>query len=296
MNEIKKSESLGILLILISVLAFNVMGGLIKYLDGSIPLPELVFFRSFIALAPLILFLMWTGDFPSGLKTKQPLKHIIRCLLGTFAMFCTFKVLELLPIAEATTLKYLSPIFLVMLAILFLKEQVSAKRWLGVGLGLSGLLLMTLPNFSLLPESNHNTLLGIALGVLGALCTAGARLQIRQLTQMGENAGAIAFYFAITSSAVGLLGMIGMMGEFQSPKLWQWVCLIAIGLIGGLAQITMTLAFKYAQASVLAPFDYFGIVCSVIIGFVVFAELPSLSFWLAMPLILLGAFVAKSNR
>lgn len=125
-------------------------------------------------------------------------------------------------------------------------------------------------------------------------------LQVRQLTQMGENAGAIVFYFAITSTVMGAMVMLATSvsngNGMLMPQPWQWACLIGIGLIGGLAQIAMTLAFKYAQASALAPFDYLAIVFSVIIGFVVFDEVPDAMFWLAMPLILLGAMVAKGKR
>lgn len=295
-NTQQKSESFGIFLKILSVLAFAIMGGLIKHLDGSIPLGQVVFFRSAVALIPLMIFLMWVSDFPSGLKTKNPWGHVARCVIGTCAMFSAFKVLELLPLAEATALNYLNPIFLVVLAMLFLKEQVSIRRWLGVGFGIAGLLLITIPKFSLAAYGSQS-MYGIGLGVLTALLIAAAMLQVRQLTQMGENPGAITFYFAITSTVMGAVVMLASSNSngILMPEQWQLACLIGIGLIGGLAQISMTLAFKYAQASALAPFDYLAIVFSVIIGFVAFDELPDTMFWLAMPLILFGAMVARGR-
>lgn len=289
----QEHEHLGIMLKVLSVFAFSIMAGLIKFLDGTVPLAQVVFFRSAVALIPLVLFLMWLGDFPSGLKTQHPWKHVRRCVIGTCAMFSAFEVLALLPIAEATALNYLNPIFLVILAMFFLKEQVSKRRWIGVGLGITGLMLMTIPKFSFAEHTDTTTLLGMGLGVLTALLIAAALLQVRQLTQMGENPGAIAFYFAITSSVFGAIAMIIQLDGQVMLAPWQWVCLFAIGLIGGFAQIAMTIAFKHAEASALAPYDYLAIVFAVIIGFVVFDEVPDMLFWLAMPLIILGAVIAK---
>ncbi len=269
------------------------MAALIKYLNHSIPLAEVVFFRSIVALVPLMIFLLMTSNFPAGLRTQHPWQHVSRCLLGTLAMFCMFATLRYLPIAEATTVSYLSPVILVIFALVFLKETVSRRRWLGVCCGIVGLCMMTLPNFS--ADSSRDTLIGIAVGVLAATMMAAALLQVRQLSKMGENPGAIALYFALTSTVMG--GVL-MLGHWVMPTLAQWLCLLGIGLLGGIAQIFMTLAFKYAEASAMAPYEYLSIVWAVIIGFVVFDEVPNAVFWLAMPLILLGAIIArpKSQR
>ncbi len=294
----RQNEKLGIFLKILSVLAFAIMGGLAKYLQGSIPLPQLVFFRSFIALIPLTIFLLSTGSFSAGLKTNNPWGHVKRCLIGTVAMFFAFEVLDLLPIAEATALNYLSPIFLVVLAMLFLKEQITLRRWLGVSCGVMGLLVMSLPKFSLFSantavESSQQAMIGIGVGVLSAFLIAMAMLQVRQLTQMGENAGTITFYFAIVSSVISGMVTLSSSANHVAPEPWQWLCLTAIGLAGGMAQILMTSAFKYAEASALAPYDYLAVVFAVIIGFVVFSEVPDMAFWLAMPLIIGGAVIAR---
>ncbi|MBS9780209.1 MAG: DMT family transporter [Moraxellaceae bacterium] len=297
-NDNEKSESLGVLLKILSVVAFATMNGLAKYLDGSIPLPQLVFFRSSIALIPLTIFLLWRHEFPSALKTNNPWGHVKRCVIGTCGMFSAFKVLELLPIAEATALNYLSPIFLVILAMFLLKETVTPRRWIGVACGVGGLLLISLPKFTLFsPEvsgaDNSQAILGVGVGVMTAFLIAGAMLQVRQLTKMGEHTGAITFYFTITSTLISAVVMLSQTDNWITPEPWQWLCLIGVGFAGGMAQILMTTAFQYAEASALAPFDYLAIVFAVIIGFVVFAEVPDLMFWLAMPLIIGGAVIAK---
>lgn len=284
-------ETLGISLKILSGFCFAVMTGLIKYLGDNLPLGQVVFFRSALALFPLVIFLFVTSDFPSGLYTKYPWKHVKRCILGTAAMFFAFATLRYLPIAESTAINYLSPVLLVILAVFFLQERVSARRWLGVLLGVLGLAVITLPNFS--ASADSRTLLGIGLGFCSAALIAGALLQVRQLSKMGENPAAIAFYFALTSTA---LGAMALLGGWQTPTATQWLCLVAIGFVGGFAQIFMTVAYKYAEASAIAPYDYLSLLWAVIIGVVAFDEVPDVAFWVAMPLIVLGAVVAKPRR
>ncbi len=285
---VKTPEQQGIVLKIASGICFAVMFAIIKLLGGTVPLGEVVFFRSFFAMIPLVAFLLMTSDFPAGLKTQYPVKHLLRCVLGTLAMFFAFATLRYLPIAEATAISYLSPVIVVIFAVLFLKEVVNRKRLFGVGLGLLGLSLMTLPNFSAAAESQ--TLIGVGLALMSAILIAAALLQVRQLSKMGENAAAIAFYFALTST---VMGIITIFAGWSLPSVSEWVLLISIGLLGGFAQILMTLAFKYAEASAMAPYDYLSIVWAVLIGIVLFGEIPSMLFWLAMPVILLGAYVAR---
>ncbi|WP_444431160.1 DMT family transporter (plasmid) [Rhodobacter capsulatus] len=108
-------EPLGIALRIGSTLAFAAMTACIKALGDAVPLGQVVFFRSAVALLPLVLFLWWTGDFPRGLATRRPFGHIARCLMGAAAMFTSFATLRYLPLAEATLLSYLAPVVLALL-------------------------------------------------------------------------------------------------------------------------------------------------------------------------------------
>lgn len=285
------NEGLGITLRILSTLAFAAMGLCVKALGGSVPLGQVVFFRSAVALVPLALFLWWRGEWPRGLATARPLGHVGRCLMGATAMFTSFAAIRLLPLAEATMLSYLTPVMLVLLAWALLGEQPNARRIAGVVLGLAGAAVFCLPAFTgTLPGGAG---LGVVFGLLTAVLTAGALIQVRRLTLLGERAGAIAFWFAIVSALGGLLTL---------PWGWVWpgaagmALLIATGLAGGLAHILMTLSFSHADASALAPFEYLSVLWAVALGFAFFAEVPGLAFLLAGPLILLGAFVARPSR
>ncbi|WP_065335272.1 DMT family transporter [Tritonibacter mobilis] len=285
------NETFGITLRILSTIAFALMGLCVKALSDTLPLGQIVFFRSAVALLPLVLFLWWSGGWPRGLLTTRPFGHVARCLMGALAMFTSFATIRLLPLAEATMLSYLSPVLLALLGWVFLKERLNTRRIGGVMLGLAGVAAFCLPAFAgVLPDAGG---LGVALGLVTAMLTAGALIQVRRLTLLGESAGAIAFWFAVGSAICGLATL---------PWGWVWpgaaslALLIGTGLAGGLVHILMTLSFRHAEASALAPFEYMSVLWAVALGFAFFAEVPSLAFLLAGPLILVGAFVARSCR
>lgn len=283
-------ERLGILLRVVSGLLFTAMVVCVKALSDTTPLGQIVFFRSAVALIPLIVFLWLCGEFPGGLKTARPLGHVLRCALGAVAMFTSFATLRFLPVAEATMLSYLSPVMVVALAALLLGEAVTGRRWAGVALGLAGVGLFTVPEFG--GEIARDRLTGVALGLLTALLTAGALIQIRHLAKT-ESAGAIAFYFAAVSA---LAGLATLPGGWIAPPPVDLALLVAAGLFGGAAHIAMTVSFRLAEASAMAPFEYLTLIWAVIAGLVLLGEVPGAVFLLAAPLIIGGALVAAPPR
>ncbi|QBF32692.1 DMT family transporter [Thalassococcus sp. S3] len=277
----------GIALRILSGLLFTAMAATIKAIGDAVPLGQLVFFRSAVAMVPLVIFLWARQEFPQGLATRRPMGHLVRCILGGAAMFTSFATLRLLPIAEATMLSYLSPVMTVALAALLLNERSGLYRWLGVGFGLFGAAVLTFPHFT----ADSPQLLGIALGLTTAGLTAGALVQVRTLAK-SESPGAIAFYFALASAAFGLA--TAPCG-WSAPEPLIWLLLILTGLFGGAAHIAMTLAFRYAEASLLAPFEYLTVLWAAAIGAVAFAEIPGLTFLLAAPLVVMGALLSTSG-
>lgn len=284
-------ERLGVALRIGSTLAFAAMVACIKAVGDATPLGQIVFFRSAFALIPLCVFLWWTGDFPRGIATKRPFGHIARCLMGAAAMFTSFATIRLLPVAEATMLSYLAPVVLALLGWGLLGERLTRRRAGGVALGFLGVLAFCGPAFAgILPPG---ALLGVGLGLLTAFLTAGALIQVRRLTQVGEKAGAIALWFAVVSAVAGLATLpLG----WALPDMQVFALLVGAGIAGGVAHILMTLSFRYAEASALAPFEYLSVLWAVLMGVVLFAEIPGWSFVIAAPLILAGAVVARPPR
>ncbi|WP_198939341.1 DMT family transporter [Motiliproteus sp. MSK22-1] len=184
-------DAIGVSLRIGATLFFTIMVLFIKFIAEQIPTGQIVFFRSAFALIPLVVFLHISKEFPSGLRTKKPMGHVYRCVLGCLAMFASFASLKYLPIAHATMIGYIAPLLTVLLARMILKEQVSGPRWLGIALGFASMLVLVMPNIAGV-AANQEYFIGATLGLLTAVFTAGAKIQIRSLAQT-ENAGSIAF-------------------------------------------------------------------------------------------------------
>ena len=270
------SDFKGISLRIGATLFFTIMMLLIKFVAGDLPTGQIVFFRSAFALIPLVLFLYLTGEFPAGLITARPLGHIARCLLGCLAMFASFASLQYLPIAHATIIGYIAPILAVLLARLLLKEEVTGARWLGIIFGFSGMLILILPDLTAI-EPDMDYLFGVALGFTMAIFTSGAKIQIRSLAKT-ENAGAIAFYFALTCAIAGLA--TAPLG-WSAPNNTQLLLLIGSGLAGGVAHIMMTLSYQYSEVSKLASFEYLSLAFATLSDFTFFGIVPETNFYLS---------------
>lgn len=265
---------------------FTLMVLFIKWLSDAVPVGQVVFFRSAFALIPLVLFLMWTREFPSGLKTRRPGSHVARCVLGCLAMFASFASLKYLPLSHASIIGYLAPVLAVVLAAIFLREVVSSVRWFGVLFGFVGVLVLVLPTASA-ADLDNAYLLGVGLALAMAVLTAGAKVQIRSLA-LTENAGAIAFYFALTCTIAGLATLpLG----WTTPTWNQLGLLVCTGFAGGIAHIMMTLSYQYSEVSKLAAFEYLSLVFAVIADALFFDILPAPAFYAAAALIIVATFV-----
>lgn len=274
-------DTSGIFLRVGATFFFTLMVILIKLLSEAVPVGQVVFFRSAVALVPLVLFLMWTKEFPAGLYSKRPVGHVVRCLMGCAAMFASFASLKYLPLAHASILGYLAPMLAVVLARFILGEEVSPIRWFAVVLSFLGMLVLVLPKATG-TTLDQSYMIGLGLALIMAVFTAGAKIQIRSLA-LTENAGAIAFYFALTCALAGLA--TAGLGWVQ-PTAEQCLLLIGSGVAGGIAHIMMTLALQKSEVSKLAPFEYLSLIFAVIADYSLFNVVPGVAFIGATALIL----------
>lgn len=262
-----------ILLKLCSVLTFTVMAALVKATSNAIPVGQQVFFRSFFAIPVILLWLMFRRELHHGLRPISPAKHVFRGVIGTAAMGFMFGALAFLPLPEATALNYAAPLLVVIFAAMFLGEDVRAFRLISVMVGLIGVLIVLSPRFSTDADALTNAhMLGAVLAISGAICTALAQIFIRQLATE-ERTAVIVFWFSVTSSILALVTI---------PFGWAWpdggtlALLIGTGLLGGVAQILLTSAYRFAPASVVAPFEYASMLLALLIGYFAFQEVPTL--------------------
>ena len=255
-----------------AIALFTVMFALVKALSYTIPAGQAVFFRSAFAIPVLFAWLMMQGEFAGAITVKSKRGHVWRGFVGTAAMGLNFTAAGSLPLPEITAIGFTTPLLIVVFASVILGERVGVYRISAVLVGLIGVLIIVEPRltFNALHPTQDAMMLGVILAITAAACAALAQIQIRKMVQV-ERTSAIIFYFCITASIFSL----STVGTWVWPSLSQFLILILIGVLGGVGQIMLTTAYRYAPASVIAPFDYTAMIFALGIGYFAFAELPS---------------------
>jgi drug/metabolite transporter (DMT)-like permease len=260
---------LGISLKLGATLAFSLMYAAIK-LAGEVPLGEAIFFRSFFALIPLFVLAGFTNGHGNVMRTKRPGVHLLRSLAGVSSMFLNFAALETLPLADITAFSFVMPIFAVVLATLMLKEHVGIYRGSAVVIGFCGVMLMIEPYGGMGAIISNGASKGAGLALGGSLFSAFVVVFIRQMSAT-EKSETIVFYFMSTAAIAGALVMIG---SHVVPDAQMAFWLVMSGFFGGVGQICMTYSYRFAEPSLLAPFDYIAMVWATGLGYLLFADIP----------------------
>lgn len=260
---------LGIGLKIVSVLVFVAMQTAIKAGAEGMPAGQIVFFRSFFALIPVLIYLAWIGGLSTAMRTSDLPGHILRGVIGVTSMGCGFYALTRLPYPEWIAISYGAPLLTVVFAAVFLRETVRAYRWFAVIVGLCGIAVVAVPNFTTGTESlSSDYVSGVIASFVGALGAAIAMIQIRRLVRK-ERTATIVVYFSLTSSGIAALTLpFGwIVPSFENGGL-----LVAAGLCGGIGQLLLTACYRYADTSTIAPFEYTSLMFAILIGYFVFGE------------------------
>ena len=269
---------LGVVYMIMSVLFFSFMDILIKITD-EYAVGQVMFFRAVFGLIP-IFFLIPKNRLRDFYKTKHFGLHFYRSFFGAIAMAAIFVGLRNLQLAEVTSLAFSGPIWVVIFSMLFLSEKIRTKRWVAVGLGFIGVLIISKPGFDNL---NYYYIFPIVF----CIGFAGVSILIRKLTLAGETVWLIAFYFSVASGLGGLATF--PLGDWIMPTKYDLVLLILVGLLGGIANLTLTQSYKLAEVTLTTPLKYLSLVFAVIYGFYFFNEVPSINTLLGAGLIVISS-------
>lgn len=282
----ERQPLMGIALKVISVSVFVMMSSLIKS-AGMVPSGQIVFFRSFFAIFPIIAMLAWRRELATAFRTAHPVSHIMRGLVGVTAMGLGFFALTRLPLPDAITLNYAQPLIVVVLSAVFMGEVVRIYRWSAVAVGFVGVIIIAWPKLTLL-TGDAGLEAAQAVGVIAALCgatgSAIAMLLVRRLVQT-EKTATIVLWFSVTATVLSL---------FTIPFGWadlsreQYLALAGAGICGGVAQILMTECYRHAELSTIAPFEYTSMLLAIVIGYFAFGDVPTL-YTLVGGMIVIGA-------
>ncbi|WP_374298116.1 DMT family transporter [Sphingomonas sp.] len=261
---------------LCSAALFGVMNAAIKLAEGwGATLGEIMFWRQFGATL-LVLAIVAHGPGLSSLRTKRIGAHVLRCAMGLASMTLNFATVMLLPLAESTTIGFSMPIFATILGALVLHEPTGWRRWLAVLAGFIGVLIVTQPG------SGHIPPLGVATGLGAAVLAASVSILLRTIGRT-ETGLTTVFWFSFLSLAP--LGIVYVFtAQAHAPQVWA--TLLAIGLIGGLAQIAMTRALHLGAVSLVVPMDYTSLIWATLLGALLFDRLPTPATWLGAPIII----------
>lgn len=257
-----------------SVCLFLAMSTLLKASE-DVPAGQLVFFRSFFAILPILVYLAYSGELIEGLKTRHPLSHLWRGLVGTAGMATSFYALTQLPLPEAITINYATPLLIVVFSAVFYHEQVRLYRWSAVLVGLVGVVIIIWPRLTVFSggiEDMSGATLGAIAALVACVFAATAMMLVRKLVET-ERSATIVLYFSIASA---LIGLCTMPFGWIAPTTEQLVLLVSAGIIGGIGQILLTESYRHADMSVIAPFEYASLLLSIIAGYIFFRDIPTI--------------------
>ena len=256
---------LGAVYMILSVLFFSFMDILIKVTD-EYDVGQIMFFRALFGLVP-IFFLIPKNRMKNFYKTKNIKLHFYRSFFGAIAMAAIFIGLRNLQLAEVTALAFSGPLWVVLFSMFFLSEKIRLKRWIAVGLGFIGVIIISKPGF-------NNLNFYYIYPIIFCIGFAGVSILIRKLTLAGESVWLIAFYFSLVSGLGGLLTI--PFGVWKMPSTYDFILLILIGLLGGIANLLLTQSYKLAEVTLTTPLKYLSLVIAIIFGFYFFEEIPSI--------------------
>ena len=288
-SEQRDHPALGITTFVGNLLLMTLLGAAVRELVlRDYPLGEVLLFRFLFASSFFWVILFFTVGF-AALATRRRLDHAIRGLSGVVSLSLFYFSLTRIPIADATAITYAAPIFITVLSIFLLGEVIGLRRWVAVLLGFVGVLLIARPQ----AESWDVGLLA-ALG--SAFFGALVAIWLRKLSS-SEKPVVIGVYYNSLGSLVCLAWVL--MSGWLTPRendLWLFA---AFGLGCGLQQWLLTVSFRYAEASLLAPFEYLAMVFAAIVGYVFWGEIPVLTTWIGAAVIAASGvfiFVRRQKR
>lgn len=273
----------GVALALVAVALFTGMIALVKWLSRDFSPMQVAFFRASCALALCLPVALADGGL-RGLRTAQPGAYALRGACGVASIVLSFHGVALMPIADWVAITFLVPLFVAALSAPMLGETVGWRRWIAIGAGLAGVLVIV-------PPTGTASAWALAVGVCAQMSVALALVLIRRMGAAERTTTIVLYYMLAMTGITALLAPL----DWRAPEGTQWAMLAAVGVIGGCGHLLLTAAYRLAPASVIAPFDYTSIAWGVLVGWLAWGDEPSPRLLLGLPLVVgSGLYVVMS--
>lgn len=282
------APSPGVRAMAMSALDFSAMGALVKLLGGRLPTAEIVLARAAVSLVLAFAQVRRAGVRPLGRRRGLLL---VRGLIGTAGLSCVFFALARLPLAEATVIQYMHPLFTALLAAVVLRERAGPALAASFVLGAAGVLLVAGPAALVGGAGRNLDPLGLAAAVGGAFLSSCAYVTVRKLTQ-SEHPLVIVLAFPLVATPLTLPFALPV---WVWPRGHEWLLLAGVGVMAQLGQISLTRGLAYEPAARATALSYLQIVFAALFGVALFGEVPDLQACFGALLILLGTLVAARD-
>ena len=289
MNSLKNKENLfkGVLFFMTAILVISVVDTICKLFTKELHAIQIVW-GYFIGInLTLWVFFFLKGEKLSKLKiTDRPILQILRPAFLVCSISSLFIGLTYLPLAEATAIGFVAPLFITILSVPILKEKVGIHRWIAILIGFTGVIIIIRPGGEFWQFVSIMPLLGAIFFALFQIFT--------RLLSGTEKAFTTLFY-----TGLGGLGWSSLIVPFVwvVPSQIHIIVFLATGILGALAHLCMINAFDYAQASLLAPYNYTKLIWVTIFGYLIFEDIPSLEMWIGSGVIVsAGLYVLYRER
>jgi drug/metabolite transporter (DMT)-like permease len=268
-----------------SAFAFAVMGALVKRAGQRLPVGEIVLARGLVSLALCLVTLRRAGVDPFGVRRGR---LFVRGLIGAAGLACVFYAVTRLPLAEATVIQYLHPVFTAALAAWLLRERTGTGLLLSLALGVVGVLVVARPAALFGSASAVFEPLALAAALAGAFLSACAYVAVRHLSAT-EHPVVIVFYFAWVTvmSALPLVAP-----SLVAPTAFELLILLGVGVSAQLGQLALTRGLQLEPAARATALSYLQVVFAALLGALFFGERPGVATALGAALILAGSLVA----
>lgn len=270
-TELNRIFPPGLRYMLLSALGFSLMAACVKAVSQyDIPVLEIVAARAIVSL--VISYLDVKRKRISVWGENKTLL-IARGAAGFVALLCGYFAMTTLPLAEATMLKHLSPIFTALMALLFLKEQIQRSTMLCIVLSIIGLVIMVKPDLIFSSTVDELPLTSVIIALSGSLVAAVAYVIVRRLSQV-EDSSVIIFYFPLVALPISVV-LLG--DDFVMPGFEALILLLLVGIFTQIGQVGLTKALQYEVAGKATAYSYVQVIFALILGWALFSEVPT--FW-----------------
>ena len=264
----------GIASMLLAVGLFAIMDAMVKWLGETYSTTQLVFFRAAFAFIPIAFVVAGTG-LREALRINNGWGHVFRCVVGMTSLGAYFYCFPRMPLADMIAITFAAPIFVTALSMPLLGERVGPRRWSAVLIGFVGVLVIVQPG-------THGIEPIALVALVGTLFYALAAVAVRKLART-DSAVSIVISFTLCTT---LVSAVFLPFQWVTPDLPDLALLIGVGLVGGLAQIAMTNAFRFAEVSLVVPFEYSAMLWAALLGFLFWGEIPGNHVWLGVAIVI----------